>query len=145
MPILELEGQSNIIHWSLFLHLHCVTTHSSNLTIWRSHLGNISWKSHQTSLAQLKIGLKIFWLDGVWRMLVVPDWILEGLAQDEHKKNMLVIAKGHILKVWSRSDMIWLKKSLVVGLENVEGSWLESWRMGWGQIELNIKDDVVGF
>ena len=32
-------------------------------------------------------------------MLMVPDWILEGLGQVEHKKNMLVVAKGHILKV----------------------------------------------
>ncbi len=38
-----------------------------------------------TSLAQLKIGLKIsFGYKGAWSMLMVPDCILEGLGQVEN-------------------------------------------------------------
>ncbi len=32
-------------------------------------------------------------------MLMVPEWIFEGLGQVEQQKIMLVVAKGHILKV----------------------------------------------
>ena len=40
-----------------------------------------------TSLAQLKIGLKIsFDYKGVRRILMVTDWILEDLGQVEHQK-----------------------------------------------------------
>ena len=49
-------------------------------------------------------------------MLMVPDWILEGLGQVAQQnvgiflswtsKMMLVVAKGPIVKVLSRLDMI---------------------------------------
>ena len=52
----------------------------------------------------------------------------------------LVVAKGSILKVSSRLDLIWLRKLKI-------GAWrtlrVPDWRLeGWGHLELNIKDDV---
>ncbi len=55
---------------------------------------------------------------------------------------ILVVAKGHILKVWSRLDIILLRKPYLVAWKTLRVS---DWRLeGWGHLELNIKDDVGG-
>ena len=55
---------------------------------------------------------------------------------------MLVVAKGPVLKVWSRMNMIWLRKPKLEAWGRLR---VPDWMLGgWGHLECNIKDDVGG-
>ena len=47
-------------------------------------------------------------MDPDWRLHRMIDWVKLKI-----KKNMLVVAWGHILKNLSRSDIIWQKKIIM--------------------------------
>ena len=55
---------------------------------------------------------------------------------------MLVVAKGHFLKVGSRLDMIWLRKCMLGASRTLK---VPDWGPeGWGHLEFIIKEDVGG-
>ena len=120
----------------LSLSLFSNSVEGSWLENWR--MGS-SWVEHQRCCQGFLEGLSwkfdqdrtwfcwesISWgLEGRWRFLTgdLKDGVIFGIIYQ------VVVAKGPILEVWSRSDMIWLIKPVL-------GDWrtlrIPDWRLGW--------------